>query len=123
MKESILADKSFAFALRVVKVCQELNSNDEFVHSKQLLKSGTSIGASVREAQYGQSTADFISKLTIALKESNETEYWLLLLKGSSLLSIEIAQEMILLNKELLRMIISTINTSNKNHPPKNPKS
>jgi len=109
--------------LKVVKVCQELNSNLEFVLSKQLLKSGTSIGASVREAQYGQSTADFISKLTIALKESNETEYWLLLLKGSSLLSIEIAQEMILLNKELLRMIISTINTSNKNHPPKKPES
>ena len=122
MKESILADKSFVFALKIVKICQDLNLNREFVLSKQLLKSGTSIGASVREAKYGQSTADFISKLTIALKESNETEYWLQLLEGSALLPVEIAQQMILFNKELLRMIISTINTSNKNHPPKKPK-
>lgn len=118
MQESILADKSFAFALRVVKVCQELNANREFVLSKQLLKSGTSIGAMVREAKYGQSTANFISKLTIALKEANETEYWLLLLRDSSLMTAEIAHDLLLLNKELIRMLISTINTSNKNHPP-----
>jgi four helix bundle protein len=76
MKKSILKEKSYAFAVRIVKLVQHLQENrKEFVLSKQLLKSGTAIGALVREAEFGQSKPDFIHKMTIALKEGNETEY------------------------------------------------
>ena len=73
--------KSFALAVRIVKLCKYLrNTKKEYVLSKQLLRSGTSIGANVSEAQRAQSRADFLSKLSIALKEANETQYWLKLL-------------------------------------------
>lgn len=82
--ESILRDKSYLFALRVVRLYKHLNKqHKEYILSKQILRSGTSIGALVREAQYAQSTKDFINKLSIALKEANESEYWLILLKDS----------------------------------------
>lgn len=78
MKENILKDKSFIFALEVVRLSQFLVSEKrEFILSKQFLRSGTSIGALVREAEYAQSRPDFVSKLHIALKEANETEYWI----------------------------------------------
>lgn len=77
----LLRQKSYDFAIRIVKLCRYLtNEQKEFVLSKQVLRSGTSIGAMVREAEFGQSKADFINKLSIALKEANETEYWLSLL-------------------------------------------
>ena len=76
MKENVIKTKSFAFALRVVKLAQYLQKEkQEYVLSKQVLRSGTAIGALVREAEHGQSKADFISKMSIALKEANETEY------------------------------------------------
>ena len=76
-----LREKSFAFALRVVKLVQTLENEDrEWVLSRQLLKSGTSIGANVREARFAQSNSDFISKLSISLKEGEEAAYWLELL-------------------------------------------
>ena len=85
MKESPVRDKSFAFALRVVKLCRHLNEEKkEFVLSKQLLRSGTAIGALVREAEQAESRADFAHKLAIALKEANETDYWLELLHQSA---------------------------------------
>lgn len=81
MGKSILKDKSYAFAIEVVKLCRTLQTEKkEFVLSRQLLRSGTAIGALVREAQFAQSRPDFISKMSIALKEANETYYWLLLL-------------------------------------------
>lgn len=81
MKENILKDKSFLFALEVVKFTQYLVSEKrEFILSKQFLRSGTAVGALIREAEYAQSRPDFISKLHIALKEANETEYWIELL-------------------------------------------
>ena len=84
MSEHVVRDKSFAFALRVVKLCQHLNAEKkEFVLSKQLLRSGTAIGALVREAEQAESKADFIHKMAIALKEAKETEYWLDLLHQS----------------------------------------
>ena len=81
MQENIIVDKSFSFAIRIVKLCQLIrDSKKEYVLSKQLLRSGTSIGANVSEAQRGQSRADFHAKMSIALKEANETQYWLQLL-------------------------------------------
>lgn len=84
MKENIIADKSKGFALRIIKLYKFLQGEkQEYVLSKQVLRSGTSIGANVREALRGQSKADFFAKLTIALKEASETEYWLELLHES----------------------------------------
>ena len=80
-KDNVIVDKSFDFAVRIVKLYQHLNSEKkEFVLSKQLLRSGTSIGANVAEAERAQSQADFYAKMSIALKEANETDYWLRLL-------------------------------------------
>src|SRR2546421_10563582 len=85
MGKSILRDKSYAFAIRIVKLSQYLqDKKKEFVLSKQVLRSGTAIGALVREAEFGQSNADFISKMSISLKEANETDYWLALLKDTN---------------------------------------
>ena len=82
MSKSIIKDKSFVFSIRVVKLCKYLIENKkEFVLSKQLLRSGTAVGALVREAQNAESTKDFIHKLAIAQKECDETIYWLELLK------------------------------------------
>lgn len=74
-KPNVMKDKSFAFALRVVKCYKYLLENKEFVLSKQLLRSGTAVGALVREAEHAESTADFIHKMAIAQKEANETEF------------------------------------------------
>jgi four helix bundle protein len=81
MGKFILKDRSFTFAIRVVEFCGSLQDNREYVVSKQLLRSGTAIGALVREAEFAESRADFRHKLSIALKEANETMYWLLLLQ------------------------------------------
>jgi four helix bundle protein len=87
MRENAVKTKSFAFALRVVKLFQFLSEQKrEFVLSKQLLRSGTAIGALVREAEQAESKPDFIHKMAIALKEANETEYWLDLLHQSGYL-------------------------------------
>mgnify|MGYP000869971896 FL=1 len=80
MKENVIKEKSFLFAIEIVSLYKILVERKEFVLSKQLLRSGTSIGANVRESEHAQSKADFIHKLSIALKEANETEYWLDLL-------------------------------------------
>ena len=79
----ILEEKTYAFALRIIKAYNFLTSKNEYVLSKQLLRAGTSIGANCREATYAQSKMDFINKLSIALKEANETIYWLELLHDS----------------------------------------
>lgn len=90
MSENIIETKSFAFAIRIVKLYQYLVDNKkEFVLSKQLLKSGTSVGANVSEAQRGQSKADFYAKMSIALKEANETHYWLRLLHKTDYITNE----------------------------------
>jgi len=114
-KQNILKDKSFAFALRIVKAYKYLvKEKNEFVLSKQLLKAGTGIGALVREAEYAQSPPDFINKMSIALKEANETEYWLMLLKASEYIEDDVYSSIIIDCQELLRLLISTINTSKK---------
>ena len=86
--DSIITDKSFQFAVRIVKLCKHLRSTKkEYTLSKQLLRSGTSIGANTAEAQQAQSKSDFISKLSIALKETTETKYWLKLLYATDYLT------------------------------------
>ena len=90
MKENIIKNKSFDFAVRIVKLNQYLcNNKKEFVLSKQLLRSGTSVGAMVREAEHAETKADFKHKMGIAQKEINETLYWLELLKATDYLTTE----------------------------------
>lgn len=90
MKKNFIKEKSFSFALEVIQIYKKLNSEKkEFVMSKQLLRSGTSIGANIREAEYAQSKADFINKLSIALKEANEADYWIKLLHISGYINLE----------------------------------
>jgi four helix bundle protein len=117
MKENVVKDKSFAFALRVVKLFQYLQSEKkEFVLSKQLLRSGTAIGALVREAEQAESTKDFIHKLAIAQKEANESDYWIELLFQSSYLNDSQYQSIIADVIELKKLLASIIITT-KNKP------
>jgi four helix bundle protein len=113
MKENVLKDKSYDFALRVIKAYKFLNKEQkEFVLSKQLLRSGTAIGALVREAEYAQSIPNFVNKLSIALKEANETEYWFMLLKDSDYISEDVYSSIIDDCIELIRLLISSIETA-----------
>lgn len=113
-KKNIIKDKTFEFAKEIVYLYKNLAGNKEFVLSKQMLRSGTSIGANVREAEYAQSKADFIHKMSIALKEANETEYWLDLLFETKYLSVEEFQSIKNKNIEILKLLTSIINTSKK---------
>ena len=111
--ESILKQKSYAFALQVVETSKCLiYDKREFILSKQFMRSGTAIGALIREAEFAQSRADFISKLSIALKESNETDYWISLLRDSLILNNDIASQLETNNKELIRILVSSIKTA-----------
>ncbi|MFV0540085.1 MAG: four helix bundle protein [Aestuariibaculum sp.] len=113
MGKSVLKDKSYDFAILIVKLSQYLiNEKKEFVLSKQLLRSGTAIGALIREAEFAQSKKDFISKMSISLKEANETLYWLDLLKDTYFITKERHQNYSKLNKELIAMLVSSIKTS-----------
>lgn len=85
--KSAIKEKSFQFALRIVKLNKILGERHEYVLAKQLLRSGTAIGALVRESEHAESKADFIHKMSIALKEANETDYWIGLLYQSKLLT------------------------------------
>ncbi|GAF03615.1 four helix bundle protein [Saccharicrinis fermentans] len=107
--KSLMQDKSYAFAVRIVKLSKYLNENKEFVLSKQLLRSGTAVGALLREAEFAQSTADFISKQSIALKEANETIYWLDLLHDTDYLESKLFESIVADCKELVAMLISSI--------------
>ena len=112
MENSILRDKSFKFALRTIKLSKYLqNTHKEYILSKQILRSGTSVGALIREAQYAQSKADFLHKLTIALKEANETEYWLLLLFESNYIDKKMFNSIYPEIQELLKLLISSTKT------------
>lgn len=116
MKENLIKVKSFNFALRIVKMYQYLcEQKKEFVLSKQILRSGTSIGANIREAEQGQSKADFIHKLSISLKEANETDYWLELLFRSNYIDDSDYISMKADVDELLKLLVSIIKTSKMN--------
>lgn len=115
MKDNILANKSYTFAVDIVKNCQLLINKHELIFAGQLLRSGTSIGANVREAIGAQSRRDFISKISIAYKEALETEYWLQLLRDGGILEQGKAQELILKDKELIRIITQILLTTKSN--------
>jgi four helix bundle protein len=111
--DNVVKEKSFAFAVRVVNLYKYLVSEKkEFVLSKQLLRSGTAIGALIREAEQAESKADFVHKLAIALKEANETEYWLLLLRATDYLTEKEKESMAFDNTELIKLLTSIINTT-----------
>jgi four helix bundle protein len=113
MKENVIKDKSFAFALRIVKLYQFLcDTKKEYVLSKQVLRSGTSIGANVRESEHGQSKADFIHKISISLKEANETDYWLALLFQAGYLDEEMYQSLKQDCEEILKILTAIVKTS-----------
>lgn len=114
MSQSIIGDKSFPIAKRIAKCYVYLKKKGETVMSKQLLRSGTSVGANVREGHYAQSKKDFISKMNIALKEAGETDYWLDVIHSAGYLSDEEYASLDSDNKELLRMLASIVKNSKK---------
>lgn len=108
-----LKEKSFAFAINIVKLSQSLISKrKEYVLSKQILRSGTSVGALIRESEFAVSKADFINKLTVSLKEANETEYWLMLLYETDYLEKENFEVLRSACKEIIAMLVASIKTS-----------
>ncbi|NJO00858.1 MAG: four helix bundle protein [Bacteroidia bacterium] len=116
MRENIIKDKSLRFAIRIVNLYKLLSGErKEFVMSKQLLRSGTSVGANIQEAQNGESKADFIHKLGIAQKETNETLYWLELLKETDYIAKEEFESMHSDATEILKIIRTIILNTKKN--------
>ena len=117
MRDNALIDESITFASRIIKLNQYLvKDKKEHIISKQIVRSGTSIGANINEANYGQSKADFISKLHIALKETAETEYWIKLLQLSEYISEEMATSLLNDCLDIKRILISSINTAKENN-------
>ena len=111
--EQIVEQKSFLFAVRIVKLCNYLrDTKKEYTLSKQLLRSGTSIGANIAEAQQAQSRADFISKMNIALKEAVETNYWLRLLQATDYLTDSEFSSIFNDCRELEKMLTAIIKTA-----------
>ena len=113
MRENALIDKSIIFAARIIKLHRYLiKTKRETIISKQIVRSGTSIGANINEAIYGQSKADFIAKLHIALKETAETEYWLRLLVMSEYITADMEKSLLEDCLEIKRILIASINTA-----------
>ncbi len=108
-KDNVVVNKSTSFAIRIIALSDFLEGKRRYVLARQILKSGTSVGANIRESIYAQSTADFISKLSIALKEASETEYWLELLEKANI--VEQRQIAGLKNEctELLKLLTTII--------------
>ncbi len=109
---NILAEKTVDFAVRIVKFYKYLcDEKKEYVLSKQILRSGTSIGANVRESKNAQSRADFVSKLNIALKEADETEYWMEVMLKSDLVKEKQIEKLVANLKEIIAILVSSIKT------------
>jgi len=117
MKNNVVKEKSFLFAVRIVELNRYLaDKKREFVLSKQILRSGTAIGALVREAEQAESKKDFIHKLSIALKEANETEYWLELLHKTEFIDTPMFKSIHNDIVELLKLLTSIIKSSKANN-------
>jgi len=112
-----IQERTFEFAIRIVKLCQYLDEKPGVKRtlSNQLLRSGTSVGANIEEAQAGQSRADFLSKMSIASKEARETLYWLKLLEKTELLSIDRLQDLKQEADEIVRILTSIVKATKKN--------
>ena len=117
MKENILINKTEAFSIRIINAEKYLRTQQKVtVISKQILRSGTSIGANTAESQNAQSPSDFVHKLSIALKEADETKYWLNLLKGGNYISQEMHQSMINDLKEIIALLTTIIKTTKQKY-------
>ena len=120
-KENVIREKGFCFAVRIVRLYQYLtsaeNNNREFVMAKQVLRSGTSIGANIRESRRAQTTRDFLTKLYIALKEADETGYWLELLKETGYITEEQYDSINKDCEEILKLLTTIILTTKTNNP------
>ncbi|PLY09136.1 MAG: four helix bundle protein [Arcobacter sp.] len=115
--KNILKDKSYQFAIRIVKLTKYLQEEKkESILSKQILRSGTAIGALISESEFAQSKPDFISKLHIALKEANETNYWIDLLRDSEYINDKMYGSIQPEIKELISILVSSIKTSKENN-------
>lgn len=115
-KENVLVDKSYDFSLGIIALYKKLASKNEYVLSKQIIRSGTSIGANINEAQSAQSKKDFIHKLSISLKEARETSYWLRLLRDSDFINVTDFKDLFDKYNELLRLLTSVILTTKKKY-------
>ena len=114
MKESIIHELSFQFSLNIIELYKKLRSKKEFVISKQLLRSGTSIGANIVEAGAGQSKKDFLSKMSIASKEARETKYWLQLLDKSQLVELNITEYLSTID-DIINILTKIVKTTASN--------
>ena len=115
-KPNIIKEKTYKFALDIIKIYQQMIRQNEFILSKQLVRSGTSIGANVEEAIAAQSRKDFISKMSISSKEARETNYWLRLLRDSQLCKGIDYTELIKDSEEIIAILTSIVKTTQKNN-------
>ncbi|MBR0077719.1 MAG: four helix bundle protein [Bacteroidales bacterium] len=116
MKEDLLKELSYKFALNTFKLCRKLQIEDrEYIISRQLSKSGTSIGANIEEASGAQSTNDFIAKFHIALKEAKESNYWLRLLKDTQLITINEFEELMKDSNYIINLLTKSLKTAKDN--------
>ena len=116
MKENLIQQKSYDFALKIIELYRSLVKGNEYILSKQILRSGTSIGANVEEAQAGQSRADFVSKISIASKEARETCYWLRLLRDSNTISKSEATALLSEAESIVNILTSIVKSTNQNN-------
>ena len=114
-KPNVIKDKSYLFAIQIVRLYKFMIDQNEFIISKQVVRSGTSIGANIEEALAAHSRRDFISKMTISSKEARETNYWLRLLRDSKLLVSVDLNALIKESEEIIKIITSIVKTSKSN--------
>ena len=112
MKRNIIREKTYLFALEIIKICRELEKQNEYVLSKQLKRSGTAPGALVREAEHAESRKDFIHKMSIALKEANESDYWIDLISESKYIEEEKMSKIKSDNIEIIKILSSIVKTT-----------
>ena len=112
MKQSLIKEKSYSFALQIIRLYKSLLKQNEFILSKQLLRSGTSIGANIEEALAGQSRADFLAKMSIASKEARETNYWLRLIRDSETISKNEVEPLLTESESIAKILTSIVKTT-----------
>ena len=117
MKQSLIKEKSYEFALKIISLYKTLLKQNEYVLSRQVLKSGTSIGANVEEALAGQSRADFLSKMAIASKEARETNYWLRLVRDSDLIVGNKLESLLQESESIINILTAIVKTTSANAP------
>ena len=116
MRDSVLRVKSFDFAIRIVNLYKYLkNEHGEYILSQQLIRSGTSIGAIIREAEHAESSRDFVHKLSIGLKEANESKYWLDLLFATDNITLKMYESLNKDCEEILKILVASVKTSKRN--------